>query len=103
MGEDVHVYALADHHYGGSVVRVSSELRRALERGELTLQYQPKVALRTGDVLGVEAFSRWEHPHRGLTPPEQFIRVAEQSRLIRRVSQWALEAAVRQARQWRRP
>ncbi|HLQ32622.1 MAG TPA: bifunctional diguanylate cyclase/phosphodiesterase [Chloroflexota bacterium] len=101
LGEDVHVYALEDHQYGGSVVRVSSELRRAMDHGDLALQYQPKVSMRSGEVTGAEAFTRWMHPDKGNIPPNRFIPVAEQSRLIRRVSHWAMEAAMRQARAWR--
>ncbi len=78
------------------------DLRRAVDQGELVLHFQPKIDLRTGGLEGVEALVRWQHPIRGLIPPDQFIAVAEQAGLIDALSQWVLRAALRQCRTWKR-
>ena len=75
-------------------------LRRAIADDELTLHYQPKVDCRTGEVCGVEALVRWQHPQHGMIPPDRFIPLAEQTGLIRPLTRWVLEAATRQARAW---
>ncbi|HEV7664134.1 MAG TPA: EAL domain-containing protein [Chloroflexota bacterium] len=76
------------------------ELRRAIDGDELRLVFQPKVSLRSGEYVGAEALIRWQHPQRGMIPPDQFIPLAEQTGLIKNVSQWVLSAALRQAREW---
>jgi diguanylate cyclase (GGDEF)-like protein len=77
-----------------------SDLRRAIEAGELALCFQPKVDLRSGRLTGVEALARWPHPERGAIPPDQFIPLAEQTGLIRPLSRWVLDAALGQWRVW---
>ncbi len=79
---------------------VESELRRALELHQLVLHYQPKFDLATGQVNGVEALVRWQHPGRGLLGPEQFLNVAQESGLMVPIGGWVLEQACRQARTW---
>jgi diguanylate cyclase (GGDEF)-like protein len=81
-------------------LELESDLRRALERGELRLYYQPKVWLKTGEVFAVEALVRWEHPERGLLLPSQFISLAEETGLIVPLGQWVMRKSCRQARQW---
>jgi diguanylate cyclase (GGDEF)-like protein len=76
------------------------DLRRAIESDELTLHYQPKVSLRTNRCIGVEALIRWQHPQHGLIPPDQFIPLAERTGLIKNLSYWVLNAALKQARDW---
>jgi diguanylate cyclase (GGDEF)-like protein len=77
-----------------------AELRSALEQGELELHYQPKADLRTGDVVGVEALLRWRHPERGMVPPDEFIPLAEQTGLMRVITQFVIDAALRQLADW---
>ncbi len=76
------------------------DLRRAIDGDELTLHYQPKVSLRTNRCIGVEALIRWQHPQHGLIPPDQFIPLAERTGLIKNLSYWVLNAALKQARDW---
>jgi diguanylate cyclase (GGDEF)-like protein len=80
---------------------LASDLRRAIEGGELLLHYQPKAALATGDVSGVEALVRWNHPERGMISPDHFIPLAERSGLIHLLSLWVLGTALRQVSDWR--
>jgi len=78
------------------------ELRRAIREGELTLHYQPRVDVATGNVIGAEALMRWHHRERGYVEPEQFVRAAEKSGLIVDLTAWVLNEAVGQVRAWRR-
>jgi diguanylate cyclase (GGDEF)-like protein len=77
------------------------ELRRAIEQDELTLHYQPKLDLVTGDLQGVEALVLWEHPTRGLLPPGEFIPLAENTGLMQPLTEWVLRRAIAQAAEWR--
>lgn len=81
-------------------LQVETDLRRALERDELRLHYQPIVDLRTGQVSGFEALVRWQHPVRGLVSPAEFIPVAEDTGLIVPAGLWILEQACRDAQHW---
>jgi EAL domain-containing protein (putative c-di-GMP-specific phosphodiesterase class I) len=78
-----------------------AQLRHALERQELFLDYQPKIDLLTGQVCGVEALVRWQHPERGLLPPDTFVPIAEHTALIAPLTAWVLNEACRQAASWR--
>jgi EAL domain-containing protein (putative c-di-GMP-specific phosphodiesterase class I) len=79
---------------------IEEGLRRALERKEFTLHYQPKINLRTGETTGAEALIRWTHSTRGPVPPAQFIPVAEDCGLILPIGNWVLREACQQARAW---
>jgi diguanylate cyclase (GGDEF)-like protein/PAS domain S-box-containing protein len=81
-------------------VELENDLRRAVRQGELLLQYQPIVEVPSGRVSGVEALVRWQHPTRGLVPPNEFIPVAEASDLVLDVGRWVLWEAARQLRTW---
>ncbi|MBI2911548.1 MAG: EAL domain-containing protein [Chloroflexi bacterium] len=76
------------------------ELRRGLDQGDLTLYFQPKAHLASGRITGAEALIRWRHPERGLLSPDQFVPQAEQTPLIRSLSSWVLDAALRQCALW---
>lgn len=79
---------------------METRLRRAIRRQEFVLHYQPIVSAVTGDLVGVEALVRWQDPERGLVPPGQFIRIAEEAGLIGRLGAWVLQEACRQNRAW---
>jgi diguanylate cyclase (GGDEF)-like protein len=79
---------------------IETELRRAIERDQLTLAYQPLIDLPTGQVSGFEALARWEHEERGQISPTEFIPVAEESGLILSLGRWALDSAARTLAEW---
>ncbi len=110
---DVAMYAAKAHGKGRVVIfepsmheavvsraRLSSELERAIAAGEFILQYQPIVDLASGRARGAEALVRWEHPGRGRLPPDEFIRLAEESDAILEIGHRVLTEACRQARAW---
>jgi diguanylate cyclase (GGDEF)-like protein/PAS domain S-box-containing protein len=81
-------------------LEVERELRHALDREELALHYQPVVSLRTGEIAGLEALVRWQHPGRGLLDPSDFVPIAEDSGLIEPIGRWVQERACRQILAW---
>lgn len=78
-----------------------SELRGGLQNGEVRFAYQPKLDLASGKINAVEALIRWISPSRGFVPPDEFIPLAERTGDVRHITEWGLEAAVRQAAEWR--
>jgi diguanylate cyclase (GGDEF)-like protein/PAS domain S-box-containing protein len=81
-------------------LKIEGDLRKAVDREELELFYQPKVELSSGRVVGAEALMRWRHPERGLVPPDRFIGIAEDTGLIIDMGEWALRSACATAKQW---
>lgn len=79
---------------------IEGDLRRAVERDELTLYYQPQISVATGRIVGVEALLRWQHPEQGMISPARFIPVAEDSGLILPIGDWVMSEAMRQCREW---
>ncbi|MEQ6291176.1 EAL domain-containing protein [Vogesella sp. GCM10023246] len=81
--------------------RLQADLRQAVARGELLLNYQPYVSLKSGKVAGAEALVRWQHPELGLISPADFIPLAEESGVIHALGEWVLQEGIRHAAQWR--
>jgi diguanylate cyclase (GGDEF)-like protein len=94
------IYASENDPHSPIQLAMVGELRRALQSGELTLHYQPKVDLSSEVVHGVEALVRWNHPERGLLPPNEFVPMAERTGLIRLLTRYVLNAALAQASEW---
>jgi diguanylate cyclase (GGDEF)-like protein len=90
-----------EHRHDAGRLALIGELRRAMDETELVLYYQPKVDLRTGKAKGVEALARWHHPERGLLSPDEFIPLAERSNLLRPMTLFLIDTALRQANAWR--
>jgi diguanylate cyclase (GGDEF)-like protein len=109
---DIAMYAAKERHAGIAIydpecdpgdaqrLALGSELGRALEREELVLFYQPKISLSSGRIIGVETLVRWQHPQRGLVAPSEFMPFAERTGLIRPLSRYLLERAIRQCSVW---
>ena len=79
---------------------LENDLRGALERNELVLHYQPKIDASTGEIVGAEALMRWQHREQGIIPPGRYIPLAEESGLIEKFGQWAIESVCAQQRRW---
>lgn len=82
--------------------QIETDLREALARGELYLDYQPQVDCRSGELVGVEALVRWQHPARGIVPPGVFVPTAERAGLMTALGSFVLDAAIRQCAAWQR-
>ena len=93
-------YAPERDHYSPQRLALMGELRQAIKDDRLVLYYQPKCDLKTGTTTGVEALIRWQHPREGLLSPTQFVPMAEQTGLIKPMTLWALQEALRQGRAW---
>jgi diguanylate cyclase (GGDEF)-like protein len=98
----VDLYDPARDTYSLDRLALVAELRVAIERSELEVHYQPKADTLTGELVGMEALVRWNHPRQGRIPPEEIIAIAEQTGLIRPLTLWVLDQALRECRTWRR-
>ncbi|MCC5649398.1 EAL domain-containing protein [Nostoc sp. XA013] len=97
-----HVFNPAMHQEAIQLLELENDLRRAVERQEFLVYYQPIVSLTTGRISGFEALVRWQHPTRGLVSPTEFIPVAEETGLINAINTWVLQSACHQLSIWQR-
>ncbi len=95
-----HMYDLADDTTNQQISSTLNQVREGLQRDEFRLYYQPKVNLRTGQIVGMEALIRWQHPERGLVPPGDFLPHVENSPLIVDLGEWVIKEALGQIARW---
>ena len=101
-GNTVRLYAPVMSDRSREKLLLGGELHRALDRAELVVHYQPQIDIDSGLVIGAEALVRWQHPSRGLIPPDRFLDVAEEDGSIVDIDRWVLRTACEQARAWDR-
>jgi len=101
LGSGYTVFAPERHQPGVNRLALFADLRNAIESDELVLDFQPELNLRTGRVTAVEALVRWRHPQRGMIQPAMFISFAEQTGLIKPLTEWVITQALREAAVWR--
>ncbi|AIQ62975.1 Phytochrome-like protein cph2 [compost metagenome] len=100
QGVDIRRYTPLMQMKAKEKLKLENDLRRALERNEFYLVYQPQIQLSTRKLVGMEALLRWQHPKRGLVSPAEFIPIAEESGMIVPLGEWVLKTACRQNKEW---
>jgi diguanylate cyclase (GGDEF)-like protein len=101
LGRNTYCFHSAELHRAAVEAQdLADQLRKALDAGQLYLEYQPRVGVKSGRISGVEALVRWRHPHSGVISPSRFIPVAEQTGLIDSIGDWVLRTACKQMRRW---
>ncbi|MFZ2854171.1 MAG: EAL domain-containing protein [Rhodocyclaceae bacterium] len=101
LGRGIHVFYSQEMNLRSlDQLKLEGSLRRAVERNELCLHYQPQLDLASSRITGAEALLRWQHPEQGMVSPAQFIPVAEETGLIIPIGEWVIDAACRQIREW---
>ncbi|TPQ28735.1 putative bifunctional diguanylate cyclase/phosphodiesterase [Methylomonas koyamae] len=96
------IYAPSYDDHSPRRLTLMSELRQAIEKEQLMIYYQPKVSIQTGKIYGVEGLVRWAHPKHGFIAPDEFIPMAERTRVIKHLTLWMLKRAFRDCAEWRR-
>ena len=99
-GNRFRLYAAIMSEYSRERLLIAGDLRRALDRNELVVHYQPQIDIDSGLVVGAEALVRWRHPHRGLVPPGLFLDIAEEEGAIVEIDRWVLRTACEQTVRW---
>lgn len=99
-GDDFRFYSPEMNLRAHETLELEADLRRALERGEMCLHYQPEIDLTSGRIVGAEALLRWQHPQRGMISPAVFIPLAEETGLILALGEWVLTSVCAQIRSW---
>jgi len=94
------LYTPEQDKYSPRLLMLMSDLHRAISENELFLVYQPKISLKTSQTIGVEGLVRWRHPKLGIIPPEQFVSITEDTGLIKPLTLWVANEAIRQAHAW---
>jgi diguanylate cyclase (GGDEF)-like protein len=96
------VYKSSFDEHSPRRLTLMSELRQAIDRGQLHIFYQPKIAIKSGELYGAEALVRWFHPKHGLIAPDEFIPMAERTRMIKHITLWALKQSFKHCADWRK-
>jgi len=96
------VYSPSFDDHSPRRLTLMSELKQAIEREQLHIYYQPKISIKTGQLYGAEALVRWNHPKHGFISPDEFIPMAERTRMIKHLTWWALKKTFKQCAEWRK-
>ncbi len=94
------MFNVAQEQQGQNYRQLAQRVQQALDNGEMRLYYQPKVNMRSGEVVGMEALIRWQHPERGLLPPMEFLPLVEHSKLMVDIGDWVMHATLHQIGRW---
>lgn len=100
--KDFFIFDANKDHGNPERLNLANDLRHAIRDGQLTLNYQPQLDLRSGKIIGVEALARWNHPEHGFIPPDTFVAIAERTGLIKQLTEFVLTTAIKQCAEWRR-